>query len=272
MQIGTTIRNMGSAATKECMLHCAQQAETVGLNHIWVVDHIAIPPGDAEGSNGHYLDPLACLAFLSAVTETIKLGVSVLVLPYRPPLPTAKWLATIQTLSDERLLFGIGPGWMQAEFDALGVERKKRGEITDRTIDFIRECFDADDDIAHANGQAFLFRPRPARPPIYVGGMTDAALERTIRCGDGWLPIGIDPGKLQPKIERLKELADAAGRDCPRIVMLGSLPEAQSQAVDMLSACAELGASDYIQSSRYDNEHEFDETMGRLVDIARQLT
>ena len=101
---------------------------------------------------------------------------------------------------------------MQPEFTALGVDRGQRGKITDQTIDFIRGCFAAPDDIMELNGQAFLFRPNPAPPPIYIGGMTDRALERTIRCGDGWLPMGIDPEKLRPHIDRLKELAATAGK------------------------------------------------------------
>lgn len=271
MRIGTAIRNMGPAATKRCIMHCAQTAETIGLAHIWTVDHVAIPPDDAEGSNGHWLDPLATLAFLAAATERIGLGVSVLVLPYRPALPTAKWVASIQALSDGRLRLGIGPGWMAPEFRALGVDRGRRGKITDEVIDFIRSCFDAPDDIVEANGQPFLFRPRPPRPRIYVGGMTDAALTRTIRCGDGWLPMGIDPDKLRPRIERLAEMAADEGRELPDIVLIGTLPESNDEAVEQLATCAALGATDYIQASRYEDEHGFDAIARRLEAIRQEL-
>lgn len=271
MQIGTTVRNMGVAATSSCIRHCAEHAESAGLDHIWTVDHIAIPPDEAEGSDGRWLDPLATLAFLAAATSRIQLGVGVLVLPYRPALPTAKWVATIQELSGERLHLGIGPGWMQPEFKALGVDRRRRGKITDETIDFIRACFDAPDDLVSLNGQEFLFRPKPARPPIYVGGMTDAALKRTVRCGDGWLPVGIDPDKLKPRVERLKEMAAEAGRACPDVILIGGLPDEQSEAVTMLAGCAELGATQYIQVSRYSNEGEFDAIVRRLEDLKRQL-
>jgi probable F420-dependent oxidoreductase len=271
MKIGTTIRNMGPAATRDCIRYCAEHAEALGLAHLWVVDHIAIPPDDAEGSDGRWFDPLATLAFLSAVTSRIHLGVSVLVLPYRPALPTAKWIATIQELSEGRLHFGIGPGWMDAEFKALGIPRKRRGKLTDETVDFIRACFDAKDDVVQLNGQDFLFRPNPVRPPIYVGGMTDAALARTIRCADGWLPMGMDPDKLRPRAERLKEMAAAAGKPCPEIVLIGSLPGTTTEAVDMLGACASFGATDYIQASRYSNESDFDVIMTRLDEVKRQL-
>jgi len=271
VNIGTTIRNMGAAATAGCIRHCAQAAEANDLAHIWTVDHIAIPPDDAEGSDGRWLDPLATLAFLAAATTRIHLGVSVLVLPYRPALPTAKWIATIQELSGGRLHLGIGPGWMEAEFRALGIERTARGKLTDEIIDFIRACFAAPDDTLSAHGQAFLFRPNPPRPRIYVGGMSDAALARAIRCADGWLPMGIDAAKLQPRIERLTEMAAAAGRERPDIILIGALPASQTAAVDELAACAALGATDYIQASRYNDENDFDAIIARLADLRRQL-
>jgi len=215
---------------------------------------------------------LATLAFLAAATTRIELGISVLVLPYRAALPTAKWIASIQELSGERLHLGIGPGWMDPEFKALGVERKRRGRITDETIDFICQCFAAPDDVVEANGQAFLFRPNPARPPIYVGGMTDAALTRTVRCADAWLPIGIDAEKLKPRAARLAEMAAEAGRDCPAIVPIGGLPDDQNEALDHLSACVELGASDFIQASRYETTAEFDALVERLADLQTRLS
>ena len=271
MKIGTTVRNMGAEANRRCLVHCARRAEELGLDHIWTLDHIAIPPDDAEGSNGRYLDPLATLAFLAAVTERIGLGVSVLVLPYRPPLPTAKWIATIQELSDGRFHLGVGAGWMAPEFRALDVDRSQRGRITDDTIDFIRRCFDAPDDVVEAHGQPFFFRPCPPRPPIYVGGMNDAALRRAVRIGDGWIPMGIDPEKLAPKAARLTELAQSAGREPLEIILIGALPDDQSDAEDRLRACAELGATQYIQSSRYASEAEFDRLAERLADLRARL-
>lgn len=267
MKFGTTVRNMGPAATTQCISSCAKHAETIGLDSIWVVDHIAIPPDDAEGSDGRWFDPLATLAYLAAATTRVQLGVSVLVLPYRPPLPTAKWLATIQELSNHRLQLGIGPGWMPAEYTALGINKAQRGLQTDECIDFIRECFAAQNDVMESNGQEFLFRPNPPAPPIYVGGMTDRALERTIRCADGWLPMGIDPNKLKPRIAVLKSMADAAGRACPEIVTIGSLPEDEKLAIEQLQECKALGVSHYIQASRYSDTEEFKRTMARLLEI-----
>ncbi len=271
MKIGTAIRNMGPAATAELIRHAAESAEAAGLAHIWTVDHIAIPPDDAEGSEGIWLDPLAVLSYFAAATRTIELGVSVLVLPYRAALPTAKWIASIQALSGGRLHLGIGPGWMEPEFRALNVPKNQRGKITDETIDFILECFHAEDDVVELNGQPFLFRPRPPCPPIYVGGMTDAALERTVRVGNGWLPIGLDADKLKPRYDKLAEMADAAGKPCPAMVLIGSLPDSQDEAVETLGACKTIGAAHYIQASRYSTATEFDDMVERLSDLNRQL-
>ncbi len=191
MRLGIVIRVMGAQSTPDLIAACARAAEQAGLDDIWVVDHIAIPPDDAEGSDGRYLDPLATLAYLAGRTERVGLGTSILNLPYRPPLPTAKQIATIQELSGGRLLLGVGIGWMEAEFRALGVDRRRRGVISDATLEFLHRCFA--DDLVEANGQEFLFRPRPARPPIFVGGQPPHALERAVRYGDGWLPMVRDP-------------------------------------------------------------------------------
>jgi alkanesulfonate monooxygenase SsuD/methylene tetrahydromethanopterin reductase-like flavin-dependent oxidoreductase (luciferase family) len=127
MKIGIAMRSMGDASRPGVLLECARAADDAGLESLWIQDHIAIPPDDAEGSNGRYLDPLSTLAWLAAKTEHIRLGSGVLILPYRPALPTAKAIATVQELSGERLLLGVGIGWMQPEFDAIGVPRSERG-------------------------------------------------------------------------------------------------------------------------------------------------
>src|SRR5437867_3397169 len=121
-QLGLFLRTMGPQSTRAVIAECGRAAEAAGIDDLWVADHIAIPPDDAEGSGGRYLDPLATLAFLAGATTRIGLGTGVLILPYRPPLPTAKWIATVQELSGARLRLGVGVGWMAAEFRALGVD------------------------------------------------------------------------------------------------------------------------------------------------------
>ena len=187
MKLGIALRSMGPQSTRGTFGDCAPAAEAAGLSDVWVQDHLAIPPDDAEGSGGRYLDPLTALAWLAARTERIGLGTGVINLPYRPPLPTAKAIATVQELSADRLLLGVGVGWMKPEFRALGVDRRRRGALTDETLAFLRDCFERDE--VEANGQPFLFLPRPKRPPIFVGGAPPHALRRTVEYGDGWMPM-----------------------------------------------------------------------------------
>lgn len=248
MQLGVTLRNMGPQAAPELLVPCARAAEEAGLESLWITDHIAIPPDDAEGSGGRYTDPLTTLAYLAGCTERIRLGTGVLILPYRRPLPVAKAVATVQELSGGRLLLGVGAGWMEPEFRAVGARRSRRGRDTDAALDLLVRCF-ADDEVT-ANGQPFLFRPRPPRPPIYVGGAGEHALRRTVRFADGWLPMGADPEKLRPAAERLGELAREAGRPVPEIVALGALPlDDPPAARARLDALAALGVSRFVQGA-----------------------
>ncbi len=262
MKIGAYLRNMGPQSTRAVLLACARAAETSGLDDLWVADHIAIPPDDAEGSGGRYLDPLATLAFLAGATTRIGLGTGVLVLPYRPPLATAKWVATIQELSAGRLLLGVGIGWMAAEFRALGLARRDRAAISDTTLAFLRRCFASDE--VEANGQPFLFRPRPARPPIIVGGAAPHALRRAARFGDGWMPIGSEPDALRADVARLRELMAAAGNPSPEVVVLTGLPLGDpAAAVARVRAYADVGATRLVHAARYEDADAF----RRAVDV-----
>jgi probable F420-dependent oxidoreductase len=241
---------MGPQSEPSMLLECARAAEAVRIDDLWVADHIAIPPEESEGSDGRYLDPLATLAYLAGATSRIGLGTGVLVLPYRPALTTAKWVATIQELSGGRFNFGIGVGWMQAEFRAAAVDYRRRGAITDATLEFLHRCFTSDE-VEH-NGQHFLFRPRPQRPPIFVGGGFPQALRRTVRFGEGWMPGGGEPEALRPLIDQLREAMAAAGRPAPEVVVLTNLPiDDVQQTAARLRAFAGAGVTRVVQFWRY---------------------
>jgi probable F420-dependent oxidoreductase len=256
MEIGLNVRNMGPQSTRGMLVDCARAAEQAGIDHLWVADHIAIPPDQSEGSGGRYLDPLGTLAFLAAVTDRIRLGTGVLVLPYRPPFATAKWVATIQELSGGRFLFGVGAGWMEAEFQIVGVPLQRRGAITDETLEFVHRCFAADE--VEEKGQRFLFLPRPTRPPIYVGGAGPAVLRRAARFGDGWMPIGADPAKLAPSIGELAKLFADAGKPAPEVIAVTTLPlDDPEKATDRARALVRAGVTALVHTSRYGTAAEF---------------
>ena len=262
MHVGVSLRNMGEQSTPATLSACAMAAEDAGFESIWVVDHIAIPPDNAEGSNGRYVDPLVALAWLAGVTRRIRLGVGVLILPYRPPLPTAKQIASIQELSGGRLLFGAGIGWMDPEFRALGVDRHRRGRLADDTLAFIRACFDNDE--VTANGQTFLFRPRPVRPPIYIGGSPPHAWRRAAKYGDGWMPMGMTPDRLPAARAAYGEVCEAAGKPNGEVVVMGGLPlHGAGAAAETLNDFREAGAARFVLGGRYADSDEY----RRRVDI-----
>jgi probable F420-dependent oxidoreductase len=257
MKLSISVRTMGPQSTRETLEACARTAERAGLDEIFVPDHIAIPPDDSEGSGGRYLDPLTALTWLAARTERIGLGTAVLILPYRPALPTAKVIATLQELSGGRLTaLGVGAGWMEPEFRALGVSKKRRAADTDETLEFLARAFA--NDVVERHGQPFLFLPRPKRPLFLVGGAPPHALARAARFADGWLPIGQKPADLAPHVARLRELFAAAQKPAPDVSVMTRLPlRDPERAADLARAYSELGASRLIHSDRYADSAEF---------------
>src|ERR1700680_1615596 len=193
MKYGIAIRNMGPQSARDTIVACARAAEQLGFDALFVSDHLALPPDDVEGSGGRYLDVLATLAFLAGATERIRLGVSVLVIPYRPAVLTAKQIATIQELSGDRMILGVGVGWMKPEFDALGVDIKKRGAITTETLAVLHHLWNNEEprpcEGMLVRSPPCVFRPRSSLPPIWIGGNSGAAQERVVKFGDGWHPM-----------------------------------------------------------------------------------
>jgi len=256
VELGIAVRSMGPQSRPETLLRCVRAAEDAGLSDIWIQDHLAIPPDDAEGSGGRYLDPLTTLAWLAGRTQRIGLGVGVLILPYRPPLPTAKAIATVQELSGGRLRLGVGVGWMEPEFRALGVPREERGARTDATLDFLRRCFESD--VVTSNGQELLFLPRPERPPIYVGGSGEHALRRTVRFGDGWFPMFARPQELSAGVQRLRELAREAGRGALEVMTFTAFDPRAPEAVEgRIAELRAAGATKLVVGTRYEDADGF---------------
>jgi hypothetical protein len=161
---------------------------------------------------------------------------------------------------------------MKSEFRAVGVDRGRRGAETDRLLDFLNRCFRAKDDIVEENGQAFLFRPNPGPPPIFIGGASPQTLQRVVRYAQGWMPMGADPAKLAPAIEKLHALAREAGRPRPEVAALGGLPDNDpSAAADRLHALAEIGVTRFISGGRYSEASEFRAQVEALCDIRSRL-
>ncbi len=246
MKFGIAIRNMGPQSTAAAIRACALAAEQIGFDALFVSDHLCIPPGQTEGSGGRYLDVLATLAFIAGATQRIRLGISVLVLPYRPAVFTAKLLATIQELSAERMILGVGSGWMREEFDALGVDFKKRGAIATETLRVIRHLFANEAEPYRGeliSFPAFVFKPRPKCPPIWIGGNGANAIARVMEFGDGWHPM-LRAAELGAAVARVKREAAARGKTALEIVARSGFPiDDTARARERLAQYAHAGVT-----------------------------
>jgi probable F420-dependent oxidoreductase len=237
MEFGFSLPSRGQAATMQNMRLLAQHVEALGLDSVWVSDHIIVPrhidsfyPYDPEGRfpsapDQAYYEPLTTLAFLASCTTRVQLGTSVLILPYRNALFTAKVVSTLDALSGGRVILGIGVGWMEEEFDALGLDTfHQRGEVSDEYIKVFRTLWTSEQPNFTGQYVRFAdigFAPKPARqphPPIWIGGHTPPAIRRAARLGDGWHPIGLraparlTPPEMREAVTRLRDEASQAGR------------------------------------------------------------
>ena len=263
MKLSINIRNWGAQSTPDVLIECAQAADESGLDTLWLNEHLAIPPQAdmpdrvPQGfSEGRFLDPMATLAFLASATKRIGLGTAVLLLPYRLPMQTAKLVATIQELSQGRLRLGVGTGWMKEEFQALGVDYSRRGALTNEVLALLGECFE--NDVVEANGQPLLFRPRPVRPPIYVGGAPPHSLRRAIKYGDGWIPSGIEPDALKTSIPEFHQMCQDAGRPPLEVIAMKTLPiNDPPKAIDYAQQFADAGVSHLVHTQGYQDAAEY---------------
>ncbi len=275
MKLSINLRNWGPYSTRDLVLEFARAVDESGLDTVWINERLALPPHASPdmptySATGRTLDPLATLAFLAAVTHRIGLGTAVLNLPFRPALPTAKWVATVQDLSGGRVRLGIGTGWMAEEFRALGLDPQRRGAMTDETLAVLQRCFQSDVAEVEVNGQLILFQPRPVRPPIYVGGKPPHALRRAIRFGDGWIPAGIEPDALKPGIAQLRELCQEAGRPALEVIAMKTLPLADlPHAVDYAQQFREAGVTHLVHTQGYENVAEYRRVIALLEEQIR---
>jgi probable F420-dependent oxidoreductase len=250
VEFGFSLPGRGPLATPEQVLKLATRADALRYSSIFVTDHIVLPASAARsvypyassgqlpgGANQDYLDPLALLGWLAHATRTIRLGTSVLVVPYRNPLVTAKILATIDRLSGGRLILGAGVGWLREEFEAVAAPPfEERGRVTDEYIALMRTTW-TKDPVAF-EGRYYHVKdvhalPKPAQRggiPVWIGGHTDSAVRRAATLGDGWHPIALrPPGLLFPeeygkRVAQIRQWAKEAGRDPKAITLSVRVP------------------------------------------------
>jgi probable F420-dependent oxidoreductase len=239
MKFGLSLNHRGVQARPDIMTRFAQRAEALGYDSLTVSDHIVIPKAMPHNYPYHpqgefswqaardLYEPLTTLMFLAGRTNRLRLGVSVLILSYRNPITTAKMLATIDALSEGRMFLGVGTGWWEDEYAALGIpgHYAERGARTDEYLRIYKVLWTEPNPEFKGRFHSFgnlEFSPKPYRKgglPIWVGGHTTRALKRTAEFGDMWHPIGLrppaglDPKELGVKRRELHALAEKAGRD-----------------------------------------------------------
>jgi probable F420-dependent oxidoreductase len=209
MQYGIHLPHIGRKAGPDSIRQAAMQAEALGFDDVWVSEHIIVPKDATYPPSPSFYDPVLTLTWAAAFTKRVRLGTSVLVLPMRHPLPLAKELATLQNLSQGRLILGAGVGWLEAEFAALGAPFHERGRRMDEGIALMRAVW-TDDPITFptrwipAVVKEMRMQPRPMTPiPIWIGGASEPALQRAMGL-DGWHGSRITPEAASALVRRLR--------------------------------------------------------------------
>lgn len=235
--VGLHLPHFGPLAQVDVLDEAILAAEDGGLSTVWAGDHVALPaavasryPYHESGSasfdhDAPYFDAVSLLTHAAARTRRIRVGLSVLVLPYRHPLMTAKVLASVDQLSRGRLDIGVGVGWMREEFELLGVDFTRRGKLTDAALEVLLDAF-ADSPTSRADTD-YPFppvgtRPLPVQrphPPVIIGGHSVPAMRRALRFGDGWQATAGTADELGELVGRLRELA---GGQLPKHFEIGS--------------------------------------------------
>ena len=219
MKFGIMLPHYRHLASTEAITRLAKEAEDMGYDSAWVTDLIVIPPDYVERFGPVFYESLTVLAYVAGFTNTIRLGSSVIVLPYRNPIHLAKVASTIDSLSQGRLILGIGVGGAESEFRQLGAPWEERGERSDEALRIFNELWSSENPtIQSKNYQVsdIEFYPKPVQkphPPIWVGGASRRALRRTVELGDVWHPVRLDLDLLAQRKTQLWRLAERAGRD-----------------------------------------------------------
>jgi probable F420-dependent oxidoreductase len=215
VKIGLYGINVGLCADPEVAASVAKVAEEAGFDSLWTAEHVVLPdpqvPPSPVPAQTPLLDPAVSLSHLAAHTRTIRLATGIIILPQRNPLVLAKELASVDVLSGGRLIFGLGAGYLQPEFEAIGAPFSDRGERTNEYIEAILALWTQDE--PRFQGRFVSFggidaRPRPVQqphPPIVVGGTSPPALRRAVRYGNGWYGFALDLEATEHCVDGLRE-------------------------------------------------------------------
>ena len=226
MNFGVWIPNCRHLATPAIIRSTAVRAEALGYDSVWVSDHVVVPHANVVNFGETIFDPLVTLGVVAGATSRVRLGTTVLIVPYRNAVVTAKMISSLDALSGGRVVFGIGAGWLAAESAMLGVPFAERGAMTDEYLQAMQELWTARAPSFSGKYTRFsglTFEPKPVQkphPPIWVGGHSRAALRRTAQFGAAWHPINLPPAELRAGRAELERLCQARGRSAAPAIAL----------------------------------------------------
>jgi len=247
MRYGFYLPTRGPLVNRADITRFARTGERLGFASVMVADHIVVPeqtdsvyPYTADGkflSKGDALETLTTMAFIAGATETLRMVSSVMIVPHRNPILTAKAISTIDVLSGGRVTVGVGVGWFREEFEALHTAPfDKRGAVTNEYLEIFKKLW-TQSPVSH-EGEFYRFGPvhceplpiQKPHPPIWIGGHSKPALRRVARYGDGWHPVGavaaspLPPEEMRQKLDELKRLTEAEGRDFDKLTISFKAP------------------------------------------------
>ena len=224
MKIGVSLLNNQGIENAHALVDMASRADELGFDSVWVHDHVFNVGHVLDRIGGRpYYEPMTFLSFVAARTRRVRLGTSVLVLPYHNPVRLAKAAATLDVLCGGRLVMGVGVGLIEKEMQAMGTPFAERGAYTDEAIAVMRALWATEEPRfagKYYRFEGMKFSPRPLQTPsipLVIGGVSRAAIRRAARLGDGWQPLGLSPEALGQGIAALRDEARTCGRDAAKI-------------------------------------------------------
>lgn len=268
MQFGLGLPHAGATARGPNIIRFAQCAEALGFESLWCGDHIILPtagttqyPYTSDGSfprpaDVDYLETLTVLSYVAAVTTRVRLGTTVVILPYRHPIVQAKMFASLDVLSGGRVICGVGVGWLQKEFDTLGASYAERGAVSDEMLQIFRLLWSTEQSEFHGkfyqfDGIACFPKPLQNPLPIWVGGHSKRAIRRAVTYGQAWHPTRQTPDFVAAHLPYLRQEAMQAGRDPHSIIIslkrsLHMTDVVRSETVALRSGNAVIGTTQEV--------------------------
>ncbi len=296
--------HLGRDVGRDSLIEFAQTAEKIGIHSAWASDHVCWPtqfeskyPYSRDGSfpapSGlGWLDPIGTLLFVAGCTEQIRLGFTVLILPYRQPVATAKQLATIDVVSEGRLILGVGVGWMREEAQVLGMPWDNRGRRSDEQLEIFEALFQEETPSYDGTYYSFpqvRFEPKPIQQPlpVWVGGNSPAAFRRTARFGHAFHAAFEPLDVVEKEWEQVREACEAIARDPDELDLslrmfldpseamepAKSIGGSVDQMVDTIGLCQEIGITHILLDpvARGGIDGRLDALTDFMSDVASQI-